>query len=80
MDVNIDTHIILDNNGDKVSVYRKIHLFDVVLSSKVSVMESKFTEAGSHIVPPVSTPIGKLGLTIVIILIILLIVLRYSLP
>ncbi|KAI2663009.1 Deaminated glutathione amidase [Labeo rohita] len=49
--------------GEMVSVYRKTHLFDVELTSKgVSLKESAFTIPGPRLVPPVQTPIGKVGL------------------
>ncbi|KAF4111583.1 hypothetical protein G5714_008614 [Onychostoma macrolepis] len=49
--------------GELVSVYRKAHLFDVELTSKgVSLKESAFTIPGPRLVPPVQTPIGKVGL------------------
>ncbi|MEQ2242454.1 Nitrilase [Ilyodon furcidens] len=46
-----------------MSVYRKSHLFDVELPEKgVSLKESAFTIPGASLVPPVQTPIGKVGL------------------
>ncbi|KAM4714342.1 deaminated glutathione amidase isoform 2-T2 [Anableps anableps] len=58
-----NSHIIINNKGDIVSVYRKSHLFDVELPEKgVSLKESSFTIPGASLVPPVQTPIGKVGL------------------
>lgn len=58
-----NSHIIINGQGEIVSVYRKTHLFDVELSSKgVSLKESAFTIPGPRLVPPVQTPIGKVGL------------------
>lgn len=60
-----NSHIIIDNKGDIVSVYRKSHLFDVELPEKgVSLKESAFTIPGPSLVSPVQTPIGKVGLGI----------------
>ncbi|KAG7496425.1 deaminated glutathione amidase [Solea senegalensis] len=60
-----NSHIIINEKGDIVSVYRKSHLFDVELPEKgVSLKESAFTIPGSSLVSPVQTPIGKIGLGI----------------
>lgn len=58
-----NSHVIINGQGELVSVYRKAHLFDVELTSKgVSLKESAFTIPGPRLVPPVQTPIGKVGL------------------
>ncbi|XP_043953282.1 deaminated glutathione amidase [Gambusia affinis] len=58
-----NSHVIINNKGDILSVYRKSHLFDVELPEKgVSLKESAFTIPGGSLVPPVQTPIGKVGL------------------
>ncbi|XP_048041500.1 deaminated glutathione amidase isoform X3 [Megalobrama amblycephala] len=55
-----NSHIIINGQGEIVSVYRKGHLFDVELTSKgVSLKESAFTVPGPRLLPPVQTPIGK---------------------
>uniref|UniRef100_H3C5S9 Nitrilase 1 n=1 Tax=Tetraodon nigroviridis TaxID=99883 RepID=H3C5S9_TETNG len=60
-----NSHIIIDKQGQIVSVYRKSHLFDVELPEKgVSLKESAFTIPGPSLVPSVQTPIGKVGLGI----------------
>ncbi|XP_059210899.1 deaminated glutathione amidase isoform X2 [Centropristis striata] len=60
-----NSHIIINDKGDIISVYRKSHLFDVELPEKgVSLKESAFTIPGPALVPPVQTPIGKVGLGI----------------
>ncbi|XP_053199512.1 deaminated glutathione amidase [Scomber japonicus] len=60
-----NSHIIINDKGDIVSVYRKSHLFDVELPEKgVSLKESAFTIPGQSLVSPVQTPIGKVGLGI----------------
>lgn len=45
--------------GQLVAAYRKTHLCDVELEGRVSMKESGFTNPGAEIVPPVSTPAGK---------------------
>ncbi|NXG62887.1 NIT1 amidase, partial [Hemiprocne comata] len=50
--------------GRLVAAYRKTHLCDVELEGRVTMKESGFTNPGSEILPPVSTPAGKLGLSI----------------
>lgn len=57
-------HLLLDATGHVVATYRKIHLCDVELQGRVSMKESNFTNPGPEIVPPVSTPAGKVGLAI----------------
>ncbi|XP_072350311.1 deaminated glutathione amidase-like, partial [Scyliorhinus torazame] len=59
-----NAHILINNLGEIVSVYRKTHLFDVELRGQISLKESNYTIPGSGIEPPVSTPIGKVGLAI----------------
>ena len=61
----IDTHLIIDNTGIIKAVYRKTHLFDTALGGNNTMNESATIERGKEIVPPVETPIGKLGLSIV---------------
>uniref|UniRef100_A0A8D2J3T0 Nitrilase 1 n=1 Tax=Varanus komodoensis TaxID=61221 RepID=A0A8D2J3T0_VARKO len=51
-------------SGAIVAAYRKTHLFDVELEGRVSLQESAFTNPGPEIVPPVSTPAGKVGLAV----------------
>ncbi|XP_073493705.1 deaminated glutathione amidase [Phyllobates terribilis] len=59
-----NSHVILNPEGHIVSVYRKAHLFDVELQSGITLWESGFTVPGDEIVPPVSTPGGKVGLAV----------------
>ncbi|KAK5875723.1 hypothetical protein CesoFtcFv8_026771 [Champsocephalus esox] len=60
-----NSHIIINDKGEIISVYRKSHLFDVELPEKgVSLKESAFTIPGPSLVSPVQTPIGKVGLGI----------------
>ncbi|GMH10504.1 hypothetical protein Nepgr_012345 [Nepenthes gracilis] len=58
-----NTHVIVDDNGNIRSKYRKIHLFDVDVPGGMVYKESRFTEAGKDIVA-VDSPFGRLGLTV----------------
>lgn len=61
-----NTHIVINNEGKIVSIYHKIHLYDVKIPSRnIESLESNLIEAGNQIVPPVKTPIGNVGLGIV---------------
>ncbi|XP_042640794.1 deaminated glutathione amidase-like [Tyto alba] len=57
-------HVLLDPSGKLVAAYRKTHLCDVELPGRAVMKESSFTNPGAEIVPPISTPAGKLGLSI----------------
>ncbi|XP_047359555.1 nitrilase and fragile histidine triad fusion protein NitFhit [Vespa velutina] len=60
-----NTHILIDNEGNLVSKYRKIHLFDMDnKETGVRLMESDYVVKGDDIVPPICTPIGNLALSI----------------
>ncbi|XP_031826776.1 ntrilase and fragile histidine triad fusion protein NitFhit [Nomia melanderi] len=60
-----NTHIVINSDGDIVSTYRKAHLFDMEnKNTGVRLMESDYVVAGDKIEPPISTPIGKLALSI----------------
>ncbi|KAM9836504.1 deaminated glutathione amidase [Aulostomus maculatus] len=60
-----NSHVIIDDKGEIVSVYRKSHLFDVELPEKgILLKESSFTIPGPSLMCPVQTPIGKVGLGI----------------
>jgi len=61
-----NTHIVINNTGKLVAAYRKLHLFDIDnKDTGLRLMESDYVLKGTEIVPPVCTPIGKLGLNIV---------------
>ncbi|XP_002168676.1 deaminated glutathione amidase [Hydra vulgaris] len=56
-----NSHIIINANGELVSVYRKVHLFDVDIPGTV-LKESSYVTPGKKIEKPVDTPVGKIGL------------------
>ena len=58
-----NTHVILNDKGDLVCKYRKIHLFDVSIPDRgIDLQESKTTKAGDSLVV-CDSPLGILGLT-----------------
>ncbi|XP_062367316.1 deaminated glutathione amidase isoform X4 [Cinclus cinclus] len=57
-------HLLLDNSGALVAVYRKLHLFDAALPGAPALCESSFTNPGQELLPPIPTPVGKLGLAV----------------
>ncbi|KAK6049244.1 hydrolase, carbon-nitrogen family [Cooperia oncophora] len=57
-----NSHIIIDNEGNTRALYNKLHLFDVDIPGKVRFMESELSRGGIKMVPPVATPIGRIGL------------------
>jgi len=61
-----NTHLIINEEGQIISTYRKIHLFDVDLTSKGGILfsESHSIEKGNKIADPVYSPCGYLGLSI----------------
>ena len=64
-DVKIsNTHIIINDDGGIVGKYDKLHMFDVELSSQTT-KESSYVEKGKKIVPPIPTPVGNVGLSVV---------------
>uniref|UniRef100_A0A1B6DP50 Nitrilase and fragile histidine triad fusion protein NitFhit n=2 Tax=Clastoptera arizonana TaxID=38151 RepID=A0A1B6DP50_9HEMI len=59
------SHVIINNNGAIVAVYRKIHLFDVDIPEKnIRLRESDIVKKGNEIIPPINTPVGNIGLGI----------------
>jgi predicted amidohydrolase len=59
-----NTHLILSPEGEIVSEYAKMHLFDVDIPNGPTLRESAFTQPGEEVVVS-ETPIGNLGLSIV---------------
>lgn len=57
-----NSHIVVSADGEIVSDYKKIHLFDVDIKGGNRLMESEGTIPGSDIGQPIQTPIGKVGL------------------
>ena len=58
-----NTTLIFDPEGEIISEYRKIHLFDINIAGKVAYEESAFVEAGEEMVT-FETEHGNFGLTI----------------
>ncbi|XP_037893910.1 nitrilase and fragile histidine triad fusion protein NitFhit [Glossina fuscipes] len=58
-----NAHVILNNRGELVAVYRKLHLFDVD-TPEFTFQESKVVCGGQRLIAPLDTPIGKLALQI----------------
>lgn len=44
-----NTHLIVDDQGEIRSIYRKIHLFDVKVENGPSICESAITESGNEV-------------------------------
>ena len=59
-----NTSIWIDEEGDIVQRYQKLHLFDVDIKDGPALKESNTVEKGSSILPPFDTPVGRVGLTI----------------
>ena len=60
-----NSHVIVNDSGDIVEVYRKIHLFDVDIKDGPRLKENEGAIPGDKIAPPVPTPVGNVGLAIV---------------
>ena len=57
--------MIVDNLGEIRAKYSKIHLFDVSIPGKINLRETDYTIPGQTIQPPVTTPVGNVGMAIV---------------
>lgn len=64
--MNYLTHSIVNEEGNLAAKYRKMHMFDVDLSSTGGVLqnESQTFVAGDKIAEPCFSPVGYLGLSI----------------
>lgn len=63
-----NTQLLINNLGNIVSSYRKVHLFDARIpnaGADFSLNESDSITAGQMIIPPIHTPAGMLGMLIV---------------
>jgi deaminated glutathione amidase len=58
-----NTSALIGPDGKQITVYRKIHLFDVDLPGRVTVRESDAKLAGADVVTA-ATPLGAIGLSI----------------
>src|SRR5216683_1010233 len=58
-----NTSVLLDPDGARIAVYRKIHLFDVDLPGRVTAHESDAKLSGAEVVCAI-TPLGPIGLSI----------------
>ncbi|XP_052860093.1 nitrilase and fragile histidine triad fusion protein NitFhit [Anopheles cruzii] len=58
-----NTHIVINNDGVLVASYRKLHLFNVV-TPEFKFRESETVKGGPELVPPVESPVGRIGLQI----------------
>lgn len=59
-----NSHVLINNDGILIGVYRKLHLFDVD-TPEFKFRESKVVQGGQQIVEPIASPIGRIGLLIV---------------
>ncbi|KAI9713900.1 MAG: Carbon-nitrogen hydrolase [Bogoriella megaspora] len=59
-----NTLLWINEAGDIVQRYQKLHLFDVEIHGGPILRESDSVEPGSSILPPFDTPVGRVGLTI----------------
>lgn len=59
-----NAHIVINSEGQIVTIYRKIHLFNLDIPGVVRLVESEFSVPGDQLIPPVDTPVGKIGLGI----------------
>lgn len=59
-----NTSLWIDEEGEIVQRYQKLHLFDLELPGGPVMKESDVVEKGSKILPPFDTALGRVGLTI----------------
>ena len=58
-----NAHLLIDDQGELVRVYRKLHLFDIDLPDGTQLFESRSYAAGDELVVAPS-PVGQLGMTV----------------
>ncbi len=58
-----NTSVLFAPDGERLAVYRKLHLFDVEVSEEIRFRESAAVESGDEVVVA-ATPRGRLGLSI----------------
>ncbi|KAJ2661777.1 Carbon-nitrogen hydrolase [Coemansia sp. RSA 1200] len=56
-----NTNAVVSSDGVLVSVYRKLHLFDVSVKDGPKLLESATTARGDRVAEVVETPVGRLG-------------------
>ena len=59
-----NTHLIISDDGIEIGKYRKLHLFDVDIKNGPVILESTGTAYGDHIISPISTPLGEVGMAV----------------
>eukprot|EP00095_Tigriopus_kingsejongensis_P008373 snap_masked-scaffold856_size87843-processed-gene-0.10 protein:Tk08373 transcript:snap_masked-scaffold856_size87843-processed-gene-0.10-mRNA-1 annotation:"histidine triad domain protein" len=60
----LNTHVIIDAQGQITGQYAKTHLFDVDIPGRVKLKESDYVLPGPAIPDPVTTSVGRVGLGI----------------
>lgn len=58
-----NAHLIVNSEGEIVSIYRKVHLFNLDIPG-TRLLESEFSQPGNAVIKPVSTPAGNIGMGI----------------
>ncbi|KAJ2855112.1 Carbon-nitrogen hydrolase [Coemansia erecta] len=59
-----NTNAVISDEGTLVSLYRKLHLFDVNVKDGPRLLESSVSSRGDSVSDIVDTPVGKLGLSV----------------
>lgn len=58
-----NAHVIINDEGNIISVYRKVHLFNLDIPG-TRLVESEFSQPGTFVMKPPVTPCGKVGMGI----------------
>lgn len=61
-----NTQLLIDQHGTICAQYRKLHLYDVDILNGPSILESNTTIPGDKLVPPVDTPLGRIGVRVTV--------------